>query len=97
MLREYGILIFGFPARVIVWMLIAFFLGLIWTQLQFPEFWRKIFSKRHAKSIEDRKAHIEKKAQSTADIFRKIGIILLWVVGLCLFLIGIFWVVGWMV
>jgi len=97
MLREYGIFLFGFPARVIVWILIAFFLGLIFSMMQWPSFWRRLFDKQHklnlATRIDDKKA-LEEKAQLSARRARKVVRALLIIVAVIIFLVTLFYIVG---
>jgi Ca2+/H+ antiporter len=94
MIREYGILVFGFPMRVILWILIAMFLGLIFSMLQWPTFWRKMFDRKHKENIEARKQSTEDKAKKAAEHSKKVAVILLWVVGIAIALLAIFYAAG---
>jgi len=98
MLRAYNILLFGFPVRVLVWILIAFFLGLVFSMLQWPEFWRRFFHKQHAKNLELRKEErnklVEEKTAKSVDRVKKTMRILLLIVSIALVLLGIFYLVG---
>jgi hypothetical protein len=90
LLREYGIYLLGFPARVLVWILIAFFLGLIFSMLQWPSFWRRCFDKQHKKSVELRQNVAEERAKQSKHIAK----VLLWATGIILLLLALFYLVG---
>jgi len=106
MLRVYNILLFGFPVRVLIWILIAFFLGLVFSMLQWPEFWRRFFHKQHAKNLELRKDEknklnklelnklVEEKAAKSVHRVKAVMRILLLIVSIALVLLGIFYLVG---
>ena len=94
MLWNYNIYIFGFPAKVLVWMLIAFFLGLIFSMFQYPEFWRKVFHGQHQRELKARQMTPQEKAEKHALAWKKTTKILIVVIGVILLLIGIFYLVG---
>lgn len=94
MLRIYSIYLLGFPVRVLIWILIAFFLGLIFSMLQWPSFWRRFFDKQHKKNVELRKVDKETLIEQRTKQSKRLVKILLWIVGILLFLLALFYLVG---